>query len=557
MQAITEKERGFKAAADLGERLKRLLANKEHCYLGITKYAQDANYREIQKLERTLKAIEDRQKTEEEITLSTKIETLSKLNNPKYQQKIEELRQQLARAQQKRMEEQQPSSSDLAEMANIRIGQKSISDHLEQTEAQLLTQIGLDKSRVIRFVDLENPTARQVCFKTLSEIPDSEHIRVSYWPRLDPNDQVLLKGRFTHDLMVAIKAKKDFQTEFEVFKQNILKTSLINTIMGESNPEIGQFLHLPEIDPTIVWGYDKEIVENCIDQYIKFYIDSFNISIVDRILKEIGNQPSLTEKVNTLKDKLTRLRDYILDIKGVPYENEKEAEQAWLKLQAEQSKASDAIAKSFEELPGWSNWFQRGFRYGMRTLFMSKDILRKGNSFVSKEELRKEQEEAKQAVTEKAIDQCIEDVKRKHQILFELKEIEELIKDQDVTITDHRLAPRWINLNPDVPLRDLGLRDFELSGFIEKHGTKLKCLNLVGQRIDGNQLKKLISFCPRLTQIFIDSSEIQDQDLEVLKKLPLSSVNFGGCNRLTDDALTRLKGMPLTSVNFMAVLAYR
>ena len=255
--------------------------------------------------------------------------------------------------------------------------------------------------------------------------------------------------------------------------------------------------------------------------------------------------------MNTLRDKLERLRNYILDTKGVPYENEKEAEQAWLKLQDEQSKASDAIAKSFEELPGWSNWFQRGFRYGMRTLFMSKDILRKGNSFVGKEELRKEQEEAKRNLNKKAIDEYIDEVKKTHQILFELKEIEELIKDQDVTITDHRLAPRWINLNPDVPLSDLGLRDFELSGFIEKHGTKLKCLNLVGQRIiDGNQLKKLISFCPRLTQIFIDSSEIQDQDLEVLKKLPLSSVNFGGCNRLTDNALTHLKGMPLTSVDF-------
>ena len=106
-------------------------------------------------------------------------------------------------------------------------------------------------------------------------------------------------------------------------------------------------------------------------------------------------------------------------------------------------------------------------------------------------------------------------------------------------MTDPRLTPRWINQNPDVPLLDLGLRDYELSGFIEKYGAKLKCLNLAGQRIDGDQLKKLLSFCPRLTQIIINSSEIQDQDLEVLKTLPLTSVDFSGCYRCLPTMLLR------------------
>ena len=51
LQAITEKERGFKAAAELGSRLSRLLANKEHCFVGITKYSQDSNFREIKTIE--------------------------------------------------------------------------------------------------------------------------------------------------------------------------------------------------------------------------------------------------------------------------------------------------------------------------------------------------------------------------------------------------------------------------------------------------------------------------------------------------------------------------
>ena len=202
----------------------------------------------------------------------------------------------------------------------------------------------------------------------------------------------------------------------------------------------------------------------------------------------------------------------------MPYENEQEAEQAWLKLQKEQLQASEEIAKSYEELPDWSNWFKRAFRYGISTLFMSSNTLRKGKDYVKKDELIKGQEKAKDAVNVQKIDQWIEEVTRKHQILLELKEIEELIKEHDVSVTDPRLTPRWINQNPDVPLLDLGLRDHELAGFIEKYGAKLKCLNLAGQRIDGDQLKKLLSYCPRLTQISINSNEIKIKTLKFLKR---------------------------------------
>ena len=119
--------------------------------------------------------------------------------------------------------------------------------------------------------------------------------------------------------------------------------------------------------------------------------------------------------------KLEKLRNYILDIKGVPYENEQEAEQAWLKLQKEQLKASEEIAKSYEELPGWSNWFKRAFRYGISTLFMSSNILRKGKDYVKKDELIKGQEKAKDVVNVQTIDQWIEEVTRKHQISVRTK----------------------------------------------------------------------------------------------------------------------------------------
>ena len=205
---------------------------------------------------------------------------------------------------------------------------------------------------------------------------------------------------------------KQCKTEFEIFKQSILKTSLINTIMAESNPEICQFLHLPEIDPTIVWGYDKEIVSSCIDQHIKFYIQSFNMSIVDRISKEIKeNHPTLKEKVEDLNNNIKQLRDYILALSGKPHENEKEAETAWIALQKKQIEASDEIAKSYEELPGWSNWFKRVFKYGILTLFMSNNTLSKAGAFVSTHDMIKEQNDAIRQVNEKQLSEHIEEVR--------------------------------------------------------------------------------------------------------------------------------------------------
>ena len=114
-----------------------------------------------------------------------------------------------------------------------------------------------------------------------------------------------------------------------------------------------------------------------------------------------------------------------------------------------------------------------------------------------------------------------------------------------------KLNPSWINDNPNTPLSDLGLSDYDkLKDFIAAHGAELKCLNLNGQLIDNDQFQQLIKSYPNLTHLFINSPIIKDNALEHLKGMPLTSVNFSGCRNLTDKALEHLKDMPLTSVNF-------
>ncbi len=113
------------------------------------------------------------------------------------------------------------------------------------------------------------------------------------------------------------------------------------------------------------------------------------------------------------------------------------------------------------------------------------------------------------------------------------------------------LNSSWINDQPNRSLWGLGFDDYDkLKNYINEHGTELKCLNLIGHKINKAQFEQLIKSCPNLTHLFVESSIIEDKALEHLKGMPLTSVTLAGCYKLTDKALEHLKGMPLTSFDF-------
>ena len=562
LQSITEKERGFKAAAELGSRLGRLFANKEHCFVGITKYSQDNDFREIKAVEELQKRDRLASLAQEEGSLNAQMSafttTLPLLPDGAAKSDIEGriagIQQKLAELAQKRTEVQQQALPLTAQKT-------AILDHLAATENQLLLQIGIDRQRIIRFSDLDDPNHLAACHATFAQIPSAEYIRVPFERLLDPDDGDLLEKQFTNNLEKMIEEKDDYFTDFETFKQAILRSSVIATVFARSNPEIGQFLHLPEIDPRIVWGYDQRIVSTCIDQHIDYYIGSFNLSIFQKILKQVGENTTFKQTGDLFISELKKLRDYILIHKGIQvedeqkaerdwiklqkelrdkvlirngisYKSEEEAEQAYLKHQQQQQKATNDIAEAYDEPRGWSYWLTGGIiKQGIRTLFMWRD-----------------QSNAIREINQKKIEEYIEEVHQMHLALERLNEIEKIIKEQDVSAADPKLRPSWINANHYVPLRELGLFDLDLVAFIKKYGTQLKCLNLMGQRIDGEQLRQLLSYCPHLTKISINSDKITDDDLEVLKGRSLISVNLLGCLNLTDNALMHLKGMPLKDV---------
>ena len=113
--------------------------------------------------------------------------------------------------------------------------------HLKATEEQLLLQIGIDRSRIIRFSDLDDRGHLSSCLATLDQILPSEYIRAPFERLLDPDDGDLLEKQFANDLEKVTETKNDYVTEFETFKHNILRSSLIATVFAQSIQKSGSF----------------------------------------------------------------------------------------------------------------------------------------------------------------------------------------------------------------------------------------------------------------------------------------------------------------------------
>ncbi|MGH2611689.1 MAG: hypothetical protein ACRDFB_01410 [Rhabdochlamydiaceae bacterium] len=194
---------------------------------------------------------------------------------------------------------------------------------------------------------------------------------------------------------------------------------MIKTILSQSNQEIGQFLHLPEMDPMIVRTYDREIVTTCIEKYIEDAIRTFNITLIEKILGEMKIKVSPL-KVAELNKKLNRLRDLIMRLLERLPENPEQIEKDWARIQREHQAIIDEIEQRFN-LPTWAKvclCIPIGIPYGIFQLL-------KWNA----------QNKATQQALENTIDQCCQEVDQTYDILLRLKDIEKIIKKQDAIDT--------------------------------------------------------------------------------------------------------------------------
>jgi energy-coupling factor transporter ATP-binding protein EcfA2 len=327
VEAIINTAGRFASAASLGQRLSRLFENKQECFLGLTKYSQDYHFGQIRRIE----ADQNNERSNpslEENDLAVQIELLSRLNMPDQQPRIQGLQQQLSQLQQEREQKQHLPLPD----TELKMKSRA---RLQEIENMLLGAIGLKK--LIRFDDLENREHLTSCQGALSGAKDGA-IRVNAQHKLDPDEEILLRHRFKNDLMQKIGVQKDCNfemNEFEDVKKRILESSLINTIFSQTNPEIGQLLHLPETDPCLVKRYDKEVIDSCIEKYTKSVIKEIKILPITNGFKD---------KIDLFNQNVKKLQVYLLAFSG----SRTQDEAAWNKLQREYH-----LEKDFH-LPAWT-----------------------------------------------------------------------------------------------------------------------------------------------------------------------------------------------------------
>ncbi|MBA3238682.1 MAG: hypothetical protein H0T62_10105 [Parachlamydiaceae bacterium] len=292
----------------LGDRLKRLLGNKENCLLGITKYSKDTDFLDIEALENEKKRIENQQEkiekeqrenlskpTEEEIKLKNEIEFICQYHIDKPLRK-EEINQRLEEIKQEKEVNLNFPLVETDEKRKNKISLQEIKDELEKANANLrgkekeiLNLIGLKD--YISFDKLEEGKCLIACSEKLFESPKKKFVVFSPEKLLDSKDKALLKERFENQLMEEISNKKYEDENFSHLKNmdpevdlNKLASNLLREILSRSNPEIIEFLYLPEIDSKVVKEFKIEIINEYINNYAKFIISEINLSSMDEIM---------------------------------------------------------------------------------------------------------------------------------------------------------------------------------------------------------------------------------------------------------------------------------
>ena len=401
IESITNIEGRFAAAAQLGIRLGRLLDKKEECVLGITKYSWDPDFGNIRTIEEQQKR-ERSIPTTEESQLTTEINVLASLNQESLQPMIRQKQQRVEEIQKEKARQQQLPLPENDE----KIKRKK---NLQERENELLKQIGLTK--IIRFDDLQNSACLPSCFADLSQ---GKALHVNSEHTLDSVHEKLIDHLFDNNLLDEMKKVNYGDFRFENFEQSVKESSLISTLFSQSHPEIGTFLHLPEIDPRIVRKYDKHTVKECLDKYKRSVILNLDISLINLALKEMKEIVD-PMAISELQSKFTRLKLYVMGLFGVKLngnENTEEIEAKWIEKRKDIASAVSAVGKDYT-LPNWLNILMTiplGIPKGIHTL-------------VKWYTLKQVEKEA----VKKIIADFSRDLDQMYDILMNLKELELLI----------------------------------------------------------------------------------------------------------------------------------
>ncbi|MBS0647818.1 MAG: hypothetical protein JSS10_01180 [Verrucomicrobia bacterium] len=345
VEAITNIEGKFASAAALGKNLERLLGDdKKNCELGITKYSEDPDAVQIKDLERQEK--EHLTPSREESERIGEIRALSALQMRELPSIHEQKNKEIEGIQRKRKPQWVPLNSESQKAACLK--------RIEERENELLNQIGLTKK--ISFNNLEDPAQISSCFQRLSASPAAKSplsqlpVREVVEECLNPEDKSFLEYLLVNNLLKEMKSKEGYQIEIEnvkVFEQKVLESSLSEAVSSLMNPEIGKFfLCLQEVDPQLVRKYEKKIIHEYINGYMKAIINTFDFVLIKMIISEL--KKAKPESLANLQKLTFKLRDYIVGVLGIPLpRNEEQSNKRWDELQKKHQQEVDRVSPGF------------------------------------------------------------------------------------------------------------------------------------------------------------------------------------------------------------------
>ncbi len=391
LEAITNTEGRYAAAANLGEKLGRIF-DKTHCILGITKYGLESNYIKLAHLEKQqLEKLSN--PSEEEKELVVEINLLASMNQSIHRQNLLMKQSQLAQKTRARLEAAK-KVVDTEEMKELR-------KIIKGKEDEIKLQIGV--KNLVRFSDLEQEESLTMCLTEISALSRGWNVTLSPENRLDPMVQELLVRKFERNLLQIVRESQDYPAfeDIDNVKRSILQFSLIKILLTKSHPEIGDFLHLPEMDPRIVKYFDEQIITECIKNFIYAVSSSLDIIYLNGILDKFTIN---IEKKTILKEKLARLQECI---EGITHEQ-------WDNIRAEHQAALNLFDENFK-MPKWLTFccnialkFPRGL---LGLMNKSKAV------------------NAHETAFDDLINQSCAELDQMHKIILTLKEIERIITE--------------------------------------------------------------------------------------------------------------------------------
>lgn len=354
IESIKNAENRFSGAEQRSLELSRLIKNKDDvCLLGITKYPLDSDYREIIKIKKTqnkklallnhkeqvltlklsdlnrFKSMDEPQRNEEATSSNPYYQNLLKLTEQQLLALEKKLYKKLQEIQQKQQKEPVKSLKKLD--AHLQ--------RLKQTEELLSSTIGLTK--IIKFTDLTSVENRTACLEALST-PNQHKPHINPEQTLNSDDERLLIEIFNDSVIKTMydpsNSPEKIKTfaDFESLEQEITQYSLIHAVLS---PEIGAFLHLPEMPPILAKQLDRQLIQSGIEKYIDA-IAALQTTATQKYLNNLTPTPQTIE----LQSHLTRLENYV---KGVTGKKDNE----WIACQ-EKNKSNQPIEDCFK-LPNW------------------------------------------------------------------------------------------------------------------------------------------------------------------------------------------------------------